>query len=110
MDLIIFYSPEKACVTYYINNDAAGYKIEYPFGWIRNISLVQGDVNSAVEGASQQLGSLQVELNRPPKFYMDGSGGGGFRECGDFTEDQQASQQNRMGNVSAHCQCLLYPD
>ena len=91
MDLIIFYSPEKACVTYYINNDSAGYKIEYPFAWIKNISLLQGDMNTAAEGASQQLGSLVVELNRPPKFYMDGSGGGGFYECSDFTEDQQAS-------------------
>ena len=92
MDLIIFYSPEKACITYYINNDSAGYKIEYPFAWIKNMNLLQGDVNTAVEGASQQLGSLVVELNRPPKFYMDGSGGGGFYECSDFTEDQQASK------------------
>ncbi|KAF2156936.1 hypothetical protein K461DRAFT_220665 [Myriangium duriaei CBS 260.36] len=92
MDLIVFYSPEKACVTYYINNDSAGYKIEYPFGWIKNINLVQGDMNTAAEGASQQMGSLVVELNRPPKFYMDGSGGGGFYECSDFTEDQQASR------------------
>jgi len=92
MDLIIFYSPEKACITYYINNDSAGYKIEYPFAWIKNINLVQGDMNTAAEGASQQMGSLIVELNRPPKFYMDGSGGGGFYECSDFTEDQQASQ------------------
>lgn len=92
MDLIIFYSPEKACITYYINNDSAGYKIEYPFAWIKNINLVQGDVSSAAEGASQQLGALVVELNRPPKFYMDSSGSGGFYECSDFTEDQQASQ------------------
>lgn len=92
MDLIIFYSPEKACVTYYINNDSAGYKIEYPFAWIKNINLVQGDMSTQAEGASQQLGSLVVELNRPPKFYMDSSGSGGFYECSDFTEDQQASR------------------
>lgn len=92
MDLIIFYSPEKACITYYINNDSAGYKIEYPFAWIKNINLMQGDVSSAAEGVSQQLGALVVELNRPPKFYMDSSGSGGFYECSDFTEDQQASQ------------------
>ncbi|KAF1345869.1 hypothetical protein BDV97DRAFT_300988 [Delphinella strobiligena] len=91
MDLIIFYSPEKACVTYYINNDSAGYKIEYPFAWIKNINLVQGEVTTAAEGASQRMGSLVVELIRPPKFYMDSSGSGGFYECGDFTEDQQAS-------------------
>lgn len=92
MDLVIFYSPEKACITYYIHNDAAGYKIEYPFAWIKNISLEQGDVQSAVEGASQRSGGLIVELTRPPKFYMDSSGSGGFYECGDFTEDQQASR------------------
>lgn len=92
MDLIIFYSPEKACVTYYINNDSAGYKIEYPFASIKNINLLQGDVTSAAEGASQRLGALVVELTQPPKFYMDNSGSGGFYECGDFTEDQQASQ------------------
>lgn len=91
MDLVIFYSPEKACVTYYINNDSAGYKIEYPFAWIKNISLEQGDVQAAAEGASQRSGGLVVELTRPPKFYMDSSGSGGFYECGDFTEDQQAS-------------------
>lgn len=92
MDLVIFYSPDKACITYYINNDNAGYKIEYPFAWIKNISLEQGDVLSAAEGASQRAGGLVIELNRPPKFYMDSSGSGGFYECGDFTEDQQATQ------------------
>jgi len=92
MDLVIFYSPDKACVTYYINNENAGYKIEYPFACIKNISLEQGDVLSAAEGASQRAGGLLIELNRPPKFYMDSSGSGGFYECGDFTEDQQASR------------------
>lgn len=92
MDLVIFYSPDKACVTYYINNDSAGYKIEYPFAWIKNITLEQGDVLAAAEGASQRSGGLVIELTRPPKFYMDSSGSGGFYECGDFTEDQQASQ------------------
>jgi hypothetical protein len=92
MDLVIFYSPDKACITYYINNDNAGYKIEYPFAWIKNISLEQGDVLAAAEGASQRSGGLVIELNRPPKFYMDSSGSGGFYECGDFTEDQQATQ------------------
>lgn len=92
MDLVIFYSPDKACVTYYINNDSAGYKIEYPFASIKNITLEQGDVLAAAEGASQRSGGLVIELIRPPKFFMDSSGSGGFYECGDFTEDQQASQ------------------
>lgn len=92
MDLVIFYSPDKACITYYINNDSAGYKIEYSFSCIKNISLEQGDVLSAAEGASQRAGGLLIELTRPPRFYMDSSGSGGFYECGDFTEDQQATQ------------------
>ena len=92
MDLVIFYSPEKGCVTYYINNDAAGYKIEYPFSYIKNITLDNGDMNGSAEGASQRPGGLIVELNQPPNFFMDSSGSGGFFRCGDFTEDQQASQ------------------
>ena len=84
MDLIIFYSPDKACMTYYINNDQAGYKIEYPFAFIKNIFLENGD--------NETPGGLVVELNRPPNFFMDSSGSGGFYQCGDFTEDQQASQ------------------
>ncbi|EON69593.1 hypothetical protein W97_08853 [Coniosporium apollinis CBS 100218] len=92
MDLVIFYSPEKCCITYYINNDSAGYKIEYPFSYIKNITLDNGDVLSNAEGAAQRPGGLIVELNRPPNFFMDSSGSGGFYQCGDFTEDQQASQ------------------
>ncbi|CAL3969264.1 unnamed protein product [Diplocarpon coronariae] len=86
MDLIIFYSPEKGCMTYYINNDQAGYKIEYPFAYIKNIFLENGDMETG------KPGGLVVELNRPPNFFMDSSGSGGFFQCGDFTEDQQASQ------------------
>ena len=91
MDLVIFYSPDRSTVTYYINNDSAGYKIEYPFSYIKNITLESGDGVSNAEGAAQR-GGLVVELNRPPCFYMDSSGSGGFYQCGDFTEEQQASQ------------------
>lgn len=92
MDLVIFYSPEKETVTYYINNDSAGYKIEYSFDYIKNITLDNGDPASGAEGASQHSGGLIVELTRPPRFFMDSSGSGGFYEVGDFTEDQQASK------------------
>ena len=91
MDLVVFYSPEKGCVTYYINNDSAGYKIEYPFSYIKNITLENGDIGCNAEGASQGIGGLVVELTRPPNFFMDSSGSGGFYQCGDFTEDLQAS-------------------
>lgn len=92
MDLVIFYSPEKQCVTYYINNDSAGYKIEYPFSHIKNITLEHSDPACNAEGAAPRPGGLIVELTRPPNFFMDSSGSGGFYQCGDFTEDQQASQ------------------
>lgn len=92
MDLVIFYSPDKACMTYYINNDSAGYKIEYPFSYIKNITLASGDQNPQPTGAPTPPAGVVVELNRPPLFYMDSSNSGGFYQCGDFTEDQQASQ------------------
>lgn len=91
MDLIIFYSPEKACMTYYINNDQAGYKIEYPFSYIKNIYLDNGELGDPSD-PNGPPGGLVVELNRPPNFFMDSSGSGGFFQVGDFTEDQQASQ------------------
>ncbi|RKF57571.1 putative homeobox domain-containing protein [Golovinomyces cichoracearum] len=86
MDLIIFYSPDKRTMTYYINNDQAGYKIEYPFSYIKNVYLENGDLEMG------KSGGLVVELTRSPIFFMDSSGSGGFFQCGDFTEDQQASQ------------------
>ncbi|TGJ79362.1 hypothetical protein E0Z10_g9403 [Xylaria hypoxylon] len=86
MDLIIFYSPEKCTMTYYINNDQAGYKIEYHFSAIKNIFLENA------EGDGTKLGGIVIELNRPPNFYMDSSpNSNGFFQCGDFTEDQQAT-------------------
>ncbi|MCJ1317721.1 hypothetical protein MMC15_003047 [Xylographa vitiligo] len=89
MDLVVFYSVgEKPCLTYYINNDAAGYKIEFPFSYIKNISLETG----RTEGTVARQPGLVVELNRSPNFYMDSAGSNGFFLCGDFTEDQQASQ------------------
>lgn len=91
MDLVIFYSPEKACMTYYINNDSAGYKIEYPFSSIKSIELETIDSPTTANGVNKQ-GHLVVTLTRPPNFYMDSSGQGGFYQCMDFTEKQQASE------------------
>ncbi|KAI1335275.1 homeobox transcription factor [Xylariaceae sp. FL0016] len=86
MDLIIFYSPEKCTMTYYINNEQAGYKIEYHFSSIKNIYLENP------EGDANKLGGIVIELNRPPSFFMDSSpSSNGFFQCGDFTEDQQAT-------------------
>ncbi|OAA53858.1 homeoprotein [Cordyceps fumosorosea ARSEF 2679] len=86
MDLIIFYSPEKCTMTYYINSDQSGYKIEYPFAYIKSIYLENS------EGDPMKLGGIVIELNRPPNFFMDSPpSAGGFYQVGDFTEDSQAS-------------------
>ncbi|KAK6536474.1 hypothetical protein TWF281_000707 [Arthrobotrys megalospora] len=94
MDLVVFYSPEKACITYYINNDSAGYKIEYPFRNIKSIELETLNVPMAPPSThgGQMQGQLVIQLLKPPHFFMDTSGSGGFVQCGDFTEDQQATQ------------------
>lgn len=86
MDLIVFYSPDKCTMTYYINNEQAGYKIEYPFSHIKNIFLENS------EGDPNKLGGIVIELNRPPNFFMDSSPNtNGFIQVGDFTEETQAS-------------------
>jgi len=54
MDLIIFYSPDKACMTYYINNDQAGYKIEYPFAFVKNIYWKMEITRRQVAGGGTQ--------------------------------------------------------
>ncbi|KAK5993922.1 Pyriculol/pyriculariol biosynthesis cluster transcription factor 1 [Cladobotryum mycophilum] len=80
MDLVIFYSPAECTMTYYINSEQAGYKIEYPFSYIKNIWLDGGD------------SGVVIELNQPPIFQMDQSATtNGFVVVGDFTEEQQAS-------------------
>lgn len=90
MDLVIFYSlGATPCLTYYINNEAAGYKVEFPFHFIKNINLENGQSEN---GMPARPAGLVVELNRPPNFYMDSNNQGGFAQCGDFTEDQQASK------------------
>ncbi|KAI9720981.1 MAG: hypothetical protein M1828_005453 [Chrysothrix sp. TS-e1954] len=91
LDLVVFYSPAKSMFTYYINAESSGFKIEYPFSSIKSISLDTGDMSSNAEGAVQGSGGLVVELSEAPHFSMD-PGSGGFLQCRDFTENQQASQ------------------
>lgn len=86
MDLIVFYSPDKCTMTYYINNEQAGYKIEYPFAYIKNIYLENND------GDPGKPAGIVIELNRAPHFFMDSSASAqGFYQVADFTEDMQAS-------------------
>ena len=86
MDLIVFYSPDKCTMTYYINNEQAGYKIEYPFAYIKDIYLDNS------EGDPSKAGGVVIELNHAPHFFIDSSPATtGFYQAGDFTEDQQAT-------------------
>lgn len=105
MDLVIFCSPDKACMTYYIHNDSAGYKIEYPFSAIRNIVLETPDASQNIPGGPPMHEGLVIELNRPPTFYMDGSNSGGFQPCEDFTEDQEGSK-NLVHYLGGHAKTL----
>lgn len=84
LDLVVFYSPVKAMMTYYIQADGSGFRIEYPFSHIESLTLDNGDNISSEAG-------LIIKLNRPPIFTMD-QGSGGWFQCRDFTEDQQASK------------------
>ncbi|KAK4645995.1 Transcription elongation factor SPT4 [Podospora pseudopauciseta] len=83
MDLIVFYSPDKCTMTYYINNEQAGYKIEYPFSYIKNIYLNNSDDHHA---------GITIELLEAPFFYMDSATTSTFIQVNDFTEDLQASR------------------
>lgn len=106
MDLVVFYSPDKACMTYYINNDSAGYKIEYPFSYIKHIFLDPGEMGPNSQPSVHRPGGLVIELTRPPNFFMDSSGSGGFYQCGDFTEDQQASHV-LVHHLGGHAKVLV---
>jgi len=86
LDLVVFYSPSKAMLTYYIQADGSGFRIEYPFSSIDSITLDNGDSPDTTK-----TGGLIIKLNRPPIFTMD-QGSGGWFQCRDFTEDQQASK------------------
>lgn len=91
LDLLVFYSPAKSMMTYFIQANGSHFKIEYPFSSIKNIILNPGDISSNAEGASNHAGGLIIELNCPPMYTMD-QGSGGWFQCYDFTADQQASR------------------
>ncbi|KAH7151914.1 hypothetical protein B0J13DRAFT_251562 [Dactylonectria estremocensis] len=85
MGLMIFYSPQRCIMEYYVQNDQAMYKIEFPFSYIKNIYIKNE--------AGIDPGGIVVELNNPPYFFMrPPPGTDAFFRCGDFTENQQASR------------------
>jgi hypothetical protein len=90
MDLVILYSPETCRVAYHIKSSTS-YIIEYPFSYVKNITMVHGVLDSPFEGAAICSSNLVVELTNPPNFLADSSDSKAFYRCNDFTEDQQAS-------------------
>lgn len=83
-------------VTYYIQAQDTGFRIEYPFSSIKSMWLDPQD-----SGANGEEDYIVVELIQPPLFTMD-QGSNGWFQCRDFTEDQQASTvlRHRLGGNS----------
>ena len=84
MELVVFYDLHEACMAYYFSTDFNDYKIEYPLAYIKNISFKQ---DSSTHSHSARI---EIELGLPPNFFI--ASAGGFQQCGDFTEHQQASE------------------
>lgn len=74
IDLIIFYSPDKCRMVYYIKTEQAGYRIEYPFASIKDIFL---DTNES---------GITIELFNVLYFFIDPSDATnrGFYQSSDF--------------------------
>lgn len=83
-------------VTYYIQAQDTGFRIEYPFSSIKSMWMDPID-----SGANGEEGYIVVELIQSPLFTMD-QGSNGWFQCRDFTEDQQASTvlKHRLGGNS----------
>lgn len=98
-DLVVFYSPAKARMTYYIKNASVGYMIEYPFAFITKVSQLPNKVrtkevrpSSTPSVKSPTVLRFRIDLNQAPEFFVESPKSGGLYHCGDFDEDQQASR------------------
>ncbi|KAK5341295.1 hypothetical protein LTR98_002087 [Exophiala xenobiotica] len=91
-ELLVTYTLSGAHMAYHLNNDSAGYKIEYPFTSIKSIRLSPDGTDTTTDEVLLRTGGLIIEFNRPPQFFMAFQRPGPFSPCGDFTEDQQASK------------------
>ncbi|KAK9454701.1 hypothetical protein V1511DRAFT_511354 [Dipodascopsis uninucleata] len=100
MDLVTFYSPSQSQFTYYIKNESIGFKIEYPFSFIKQIYVEAHPATFKQENnitdenrQSAELGDIVIHLLRRPFFFMESLDlNGGWIETEDFTEGQQASK------------------
>lgn len=85
MDLVIYFSQSEPKFTYYINSSASGFKIEYAIATITKIDL------RYLDNGSRELGRAVINLLRPPIFHMEVPLTGGWKQCTDFSENQQAT-------------------
>ncbi|BFZ59543.1 hypothetical protein YB2330_000554 [Saitoella coloradoensis] len=88
-DLVIYYSPTEARFTYYVNSGLTGFRIEFGFNAISSITVTPALTPQLIPG--QQNVSATVFLRERPIFFMEVPAVGGWRQCTDFTEQQQAT-------------------
>jgi hypothetical protein len=99
MDLICYFSATDGRFTYYINNSATGFKIEYPVVSVAGIKLEHMVRTDPINGTGQPLreeakhrARIMIELTQPPLFFSETRGAGGWQHCHDFTQGLVASQ------------------
>lgn len=99
MDLMCFFSPMEGRFTYYINNSATGFKIEYPVSSIVGIKVEHMVRTDPISGNGQPLreeakhrARIMIELTQSPLFFSETRGVGGWQHCHDFTQGLVASR------------------
>lgn len=97
MDLICYFSPVEGRFTYYINNSATGFKIEFPITYVRQIRMehvVRKKNQDAFPSGREEAhrARISIELIQPPLFYSDHKGTAGWQLCHDFTQGLVASR------------------
>ncbi|EPQ29588.1 uncharacterized protein PFL1_02807 [Pseudozyma flocculosa PF-1] len=106
--LVCFFSRRLQMLSWYLNSDAVGFKLEMSWTSIKSCVFdgpTQPTLAERQEGIRQPLGHFLVELTAPPTFFMEvfrsvdpGAGGENkarktsWRQCADFTEGQQATK------------------
>jgi len=81
-DLLVYYSAPQRIFTYFISNNNAGFKMEFPFSSIAAVEFRQVD---------EAYGEVTVEVKEAPHFFMECSNGD-WQMCRDFTEGKQATR------------------
>ncbi|KAG6370465.1 hypothetical protein JVT61DRAFT_12088 [Boletus reticuloceps] len=103
-DLVAYLSDTKRCLTWFIQSSGHGFKMEIPFDII---------VNTEFTNAAPGSGLASFYLSQPPTFYLESppsnpSPGTGqsphWRNCADWTEDQQATKVLRHNLVGSAVQ------